>query len=174
MEIGGAVIMVVVMVVGTMMMVMAGFPAVEENRGDDIHRQADNGDDDRFVVAYQLRRRESLHALPGNQYRHGGQDDRTAEGGQVAQLAGPEREARMGPVFSRKGISCCGDGEGSDMGGHVHSVGEQSHRSEQLPGDDLGNHDEERQADRDADAARIATMVGAEEVMVMAPVVDFM
>ena len=78
--------------------------------------------------------------LVTDQQRDHRQDDGAGESREIAELAGPEREARIVGVLAGVGVGERREQQRTRMRAHMHAVGHQRDRAEQQAADNLGDH----------------------------------
>ena len=112
-----------------------------------VHSQADARDEHRFVEADGQGLEEASHRLPGDQNRDHRQDHGARVPTEHAHLPGSERVTGIAGVSARVEIGERGDAERRRVARHVPAVGEERHRVEGVPGDDLDDHHRRREGD---------------------------
>ena len=144
----------------------------QQPRAHQIDGQPDAGDRDRLVVFDRDRIEETGYRFIPDEERDQQQDERACEGGQFAELAGAEREPRVGGVAARKAIGQRGDRERGDVGRHVDAVGHHGHRAEQGSAGDFRDHGGRRERDHEPGAPLVTVMLLAEEDMGVMPAIE--
>ena len=139
-----------------------------------IHAKAEHGHRNRFVESNRHGMQQTAKALPGDEQGNHRQDNGRSKGCEVAQLAGAEGKALIMRMAPGIGVGERGDEQGACMGAHVQPVGDQGHRAEQRSATDLRHHHGTAQRDDDPGLSLVAGMVGAEEQMLVAEVVQGM
>jgi hypothetical protein len=155
--VGAIVVMRVVVAFMVVVMVMRVVLA-QQPRAAEVHDEADRGDGHRLAVGDRHRTRETEKAFVGDKQRDHRQHDRAGERGQLAELAGTEREAPVMRVPPREQIRRCRDADGERMRRHVPAVGEQRHGSEDRASRDLDDHHRDGEADDQPGSALVARM----------------
>ena len=157
-------VIVAMRVVVTMIVRMAVMMVVvtQQPGADQIHGQADGGDQDRLRKVDRHRTGEPQKAFPADQQRDQRQHHGAGEAGEVAELAGTEGEARVARLLAGIEIGQRADQHRRRMRRHVPAVRYQRHRAVGGAGDDLDHHHRSRQRDHEPGAARIAVVIVAE------------
>ena len=170
MDIGGAQI-VVVMVAGLVLVVviMIVMVVVQHHRTDDIHAKAENRDDHRLEILDRNRLIDPHHRFEADADRDHAENERAREAREIAELARAEREVAVLGVAARHPIGPCREPERADMRRHVHAVGQERHRAEGEPGDDLHHHERRGEIDDEARSRFGAAMALAEIDVIVGP-----
>ena len=149
-----------------MVVVMCVAMAVaQEQRTDDIDHQAHHRDQGGGAELHLGRVEQAHHRLHANPQRHQRQDQRRGKAAEIADLARAEAVARAVRVPFGIGVSGGGDAQGAGVGGHVKTVGEQSHGTGDGAGGDFHNHHHHGQQHDPQGAPGIFIVGGAEEHM---------
>ena len=175
MEVGRAEIAVMAMSmlmrlgVGLVMLLVEQQPGARE--GD---READAGNQDRFVERDRYRVHEAGKQFHADEQRNEGQYNGAGEPGQLADLASAIGKAWIAGVSPCIAIGEHGDRERRDMGRHVPAVGGQRHRSESRAGDDFGHHHDPGENHYQAGPVLVTVMFIAKKIVGVLPRVDGM
>ena len=110
------------------MMVVA--TTCQEPRGRDIDHQTQRCNRNRFAELDRYGLNEPDHGLVADQNGDQGEDDGGGESGEIAQLAGPETEARIMSVASRVAVGECGQQERACVRRHVQAISDERQRSD--------------------------------------------
>ncbi len=185
-DIGGAQIVVGVVVVVVMIMVSVIMPVrmrmvatgvlgpvlMQQPGADEVDGEAERGQGDRLVEGDRHRMEQPVDALVTDQQCDHRQHDRAGKGGEIAELAGAERETIVAGVAPGIGIGERGDDQRPGMGRHVQPVGDQRHRAPQPAADDLGRHHRAAQPDDSPAAPLVALVMLAQKDVLVAPGLD--
>jgi len=141
-----------------MVMLVAQQPGARhiDGKTEDRHR-------DRLVEGDRHRVQQTADAFPADQQRDQRQDDRRGEGGEVAELAGAEDEARVLGVAARIAVGDSREQQRPGMGGHVQPVGHERERPEDAAADDLQQHHRPAQPYHPPGTPLVAGMASAQE-----------
>jgi hypothetical protein len=121
-------------------MAMMVVPATQEPRAANVHGKTKTGNRDRLGKVDWHRREDAADGLATDQKRDHREDDGTRETREIAELARPERKARIIGVFSGVPIGERGEQQCACMRAHVHTVGYEGNRAEQETADNLSDH----------------------------------
>ena len=86
------------------MAVVVAVVVLEQPSADEVHQEADHGDEDRLVEADRDRTAQADKAFPTDQQCDDSEDGSTTEGGEIAELSGAEGEAGVARVFAGEAI----------------------------------------------------------------------
>src|SRR5262249_3666812 len=169
--------MIVMLMIVTMRMARAVIMIVavtEQPRAEEVDGEPEAGHRYRLAIDDRNRRDQPQHALIGDLDRDDSEDQRTGEGGEIAELAGAEGEADIAGMAPREHVGGAGNSECCRVGAHVPAVGEQRHRAEDRARRDLGDHHDDGERYHEPGAALVARMLLAEEDVTMGPMIEGM
>ena len=106
----------------------------------DIDHETKDRNRDGLVEADGNRVEQARYGFIADQERNHRQNDGAGIPGEIAELAGAERETAIAGIFAGIGIGERGEQQRAGMRRHVQAVGNQRKRAEQGPADDFGNH----------------------------------
>lgn len=135
---------------------------LEHQRAHQVHGQSQHRDRNRLRIRYVTRIDQPLHRLDCDQNRHDAQRDRTGEPGEVTDLAGAERKARIAGVRAGIAVSKCRNTQRRGMRAHVPTVGDQSQRAVVVAAGNLADHHHEREHHHPARATFVPVVVFAQ------------
>ena len=127
------------------MIVIMAMTVTQQQRTDDIHHQADDGNQRRCTELHLGGFQQAHHRLDRNAQGYQRQDQRRGEAAQVADLAGAETEARAARMALGIGVGRRSNAQGAGVGGHVETVGQQGHGTGEIAGGDFRHHHHQRQ-----------------------------
>ena len=152
-------VMVMMVVMMRVRMTVTGFVArvmmgivFEQERADQIHRQANDRHPDGLVELDGQRVQHAMERLPGHQQGDHGEDDGAGEASQYSDFSGAEAVARVGGVAAAEGVSQGGDDKGGHVRAHVPAIGQERHGVENGAGRDFHHHHGSRDGDDDSRA----------------------
>src|SRR6516162_6269420 len=138
--------MMLVVMVG-MFVTMPMIAAAEQEHGDDVHDQTQNGDRNSLVETDRHRSDEARESFIADKKRDHGEHDGAGETGQIAKLAGAEAETLVIYVAARIAVGERSKEQRAYMRRHVQAVGDERDRAEQNAAGDFGDHHEAAQRD---------------------------
>ena len=152
----------------TLTVFMTVVAAAEQEDARHIDDQAQHRNRNGFVEIDRNRPDQALRRLIGDQDRDHGEDDGAGKSGEIAELAGAEREARVVAMAAGIAVGQSREQERARMRRHMQPVGDQRDRAEQQSADDLDDHHETAQRDHHPGAALVALMACAEKDVIVA------
>ncbi len=134
---------------------------------DQVHGQADHGDEDRLVIMDRPRRQQSLGRLEGHQPGHAEQQQGAGVAAEDLDLPGAKSEALVLGITTRGSVGQQRQAQGQGMRAHVPAVGEQGHGVEEPAPGDFRHHHDRRQPHGQACLALGTEVAGVELVAVL-------
>ena len=157
-----------VIVIGVAMVIMI----VQQNCAHQVHAEAEQRDRDCLPECDGDGMDHAHHRFVSDQQGHHGEDDGAGEGGELADLAGSEREPVVADMAAGKAVGEGGDGQRRDVGGHVQAIGDEGHRPRPCAAADLGDHHHRGQRDDGPGAPFMGAVLDAEKVVIVSPVLE--
>ena len=156
-------------VVAMIMSVTVGMIVLEDEGAHQIHAQPDAGDQQRFAIRDLGGMNQPGDGFAGN--RDGGepQHDGAGKRRQVAELARTETETRIGGMAPCQPVGARCQAQCSDMGRHVHAIGQKRHGMENEARADLHHHEDGRDQRRQLGARLRPVMAVAQKDMAVGP-----
>jgi len=145
--------------------VMVGL--AEDQRADQVHREAEHGNDDGLAVVDGLRRPQPLDRAEQHHAGDAEQEDGAGEAAENLDLPGAEGKARVAGVAARAGVGQRAEADGHRVRAHVPAVGQQCHRVEPPAGQDLHHHGDRGDPHHRPGAALRRGVAGVELMMVL-------
>jgi hypothetical protein len=154
----GMLVMMIMMRMGRTMMMIT----IPKQPGTcQIDRQAYDRNDNGLIEIDGDGGGEAKQAFPSDQQRNERQNDCAGEPRQISQFACAKGEAAILGMATGERIGERRYQQGSSMGRHVPTIGNQSHGAVDTAGDDLGDHHGRGQGDNHPSAALVSRMLGA-------------
>ncbi len=137
------VMVMMVMIVRIMfvcMVMMVIMRMAENHRASNIDQQADDCNDDRFLIMDSLRQEQAFHRAKNHHARNAEQENGTGKTGKDFYLPGAKGEPGIARITTRSRIGKGAQPDGKGMRAHVPAIRQQCHRVEPPSGNDLHHH----------------------------------